>query len=67
MQTEKGEHNLECKNLQHGQHLCYIVAQGFHLQDEAAFKALIDSPQFKCRHCGRVAKSQDNLCEPIEL
>ena len=51
----------------HTQHLCYIVSQGFHLSDEAEYQALAKEPQFKCKQCGRVAKSENNLCKPVKL
>jgi len=67
MDQIKGKHNTSCNSLHHKQHICYIVAQGFHLEDEGFFKALTEEPKFKCRNCGHVAKSQDNLCEPTKL
>ena len=56
-----------CKGRSHGQHLCYIVSQGFHLSDPEEYQALVKEPKFKCRHCGRVAKSKKNLCKPTKL
>jgi len=67
MAEEAVKHNLECKSESHGQHLCYIISQGFHLSDEQEYQTLIKDPQFKCQHCGRMAKSEDNLCEPVSL
>ena len=60
-------HNLECESDLHTKHLCYIVAQGLHLSDEHHYQALIQEPKFKCRHCGRVAGSEKNLCQPLKL
>ncbi len=65
--AEEKTGNPECKSESHNKHLCYIVSQGFHLSDAEEYKALIQNAKFKCRHCGRAAKSADNLCEPIEL
>jgi hypothetical protein len=56
-----------CESPSHGQHLCYIVSQGFHLSDPEEYQSLVKEPEFKCRHCGRVAKSEKNLCKPAKL
>jgi len=61
------EQNAECRSPLHKQHLCYIVSQGFHLSDEQEYKGLVENPEFKCQHCGRVAKSDKNLCKPVSL
>jgi hypothetical protein len=58
---------IECHSDAHTKHLCYIVSQGFHLSDEAEYKMMVKEPQFKCKQCGRVAKSDNNLCKPINL
>jgi len=60
-------HNTECKSDSHTRHLCYIVSQGFHLSEADEYQALVDEPKFKCEHCGRVAKSGENLCRPVKL
>ena len=67
MGEENVKHNPKCKSSNFKEHLCYIVSQGFHLNEEQKYKALIEGPQFKCEHCGRVAKSENNLCEPVKL
>ena len=41
MAQEPVEHNPQCQSEEHGQHLCYIVAQGFHLSDEEEYKSLV--------------------------
>ena len=61
------EHNAECGSERHKEHLCYFVSQGFHLSDEEEYKWLVESPQFKCRHCGRAAKCAESLCKPVDL
>ncbi len=49
------------------EHLCYILSQGLNLMDEAAYRALIENPHFRCDHCGRTARSPRNLCVPTNL
>jgi hypothetical protein len=48
-------------------HLCYMAAQGFNLEDPLEYNALADDPHYRCDHCGRHANSQDNLCKPEPL
>lgn len=67
MADEYTQHNAECKSEHHDEHLCYIISQGFHLSDPQEFNELVNEPRFKCQHCGRVAKSDKNLCKPTEL
>ena len=67
MAEETIKHDLECKSELHSQHLCYFISQGFNLTDEEKYKAMVSDPEFKCQHCGRVAKSDKNLCEPVSL
>ncbi|MFC1794274.1 hypothetical protein ACFL3Q_11875 [Planctomycetota bacterium] len=50
-----------------GEHLCYIMSQGFHLTDEQSYMKLITDPKFCCGHCSRQAASDRNLCVPMEL
>lgn len=61
------EHNPNCKSDLHSQHLCYIISQGFHLTEAGEYKAITQSPKFKCRHCGRTAGDKKNLCEPVSI
>jgi len=67
MAEEKITHNPECKSESHSKHLCYIISQGFHLSNAEEYKALVKDAEFECRHCGRLAKSADNLCVPVKL
>ncbi len=65
--AENMTHNSECQGDSHTHHLCYMVSQGFHLEDEHLFQELTKSPQFKCEHCRQVAESEKNLCKPTRL
>jgi hypothetical protein len=67
MVEEKRKHNPNCKSDSFTDHLCYIVSQGIHVSEPEKFEALIANPEFKCQHCGRVAKSERNLCEPVKM
>jgi hypothetical protein len=67
MAEEKIQQNPNCKSESHNKHLCYIVSQGFHLSDAKEYETIVRDPKFKCRHCGRVAHSANNLCEPVGL
>jgi hypothetical protein len=60
-------HNSECKSPIHNNHLCFIVAQELHLKNKEEYKSMVKDPHFTCTHCGRVANSDKNLCEPVEL
>lgn len=61
------QHNTECKSESHDKHLCYIVSQGLHLSEPEEYKKLVNDAEFKCRTCGRLAKSADNLCVPEKM
>jgi hypothetical protein len=67
MAGKKIPQNLDCKSESHDKHMCYIISQGFHLSDPDEYDALVKDAEFKCRHCGRRAKSEHNLCEPFRL
>lgn len=67
MAKESAVHNPNCKSELHEMHLCYIISQGFHLSDPLEYKALVENPQFKCQHCGRVANKAESLCKPAAL
>jgi len=56
-----------CLTQLHDQHLCYLMSQGFHLSDEQEYKALTNSPKFRCGHCGRKANGGQNVCVPVDL
>lgn len=56
-----------CDTESHTEHLCYLLSQGFHLEDAEAYQSLVQNPRFRCSHCGRAAASQKNLCRPVPL
>jgi len=41
-------------------------AQGFHLENQTGYMALIIAPKFRRGHCGRQAASDGSLCVPME-
>ncbi len=47
----------------HGGHLCLLMSEG--KLDKV--KELVSYPKFICFNCGRVANSEDNLCNPMPL
>jgi hypothetical protein len=56
---------LRCLTLeQWREHLCYIRAQGFHLEDARTYRVLVQNPRFQCGHCARRAHCTRNLCVP---
>lgn len=67
MLTKIMNQNKECKSEDHDKHLCYLTSQGFHISDADEYKALISKPKFYCKHCGRHANSDANLCLPESL
>lgn len=56
-----------CAGELHTGHLCYLLSQGFHLEDAEAYTVLVQNPRFRCGHCGRTAAGQMNLCLPVPL
>lgn len=67
MTEENIQHNPDCKSDLFTEHLCYIVSQGIHINEPEKFEDMVANPEFKCQHCGRVAKSERNLCEPVKI
>ena len=66
-QTETLQHNQDCANDKHNEHLCFLQYEGYHFGHRAEYKALVQDAQFICRNCGRTAKLQANLCDPVAL
>ena len=67
MDGKASQRETDCNSELHGEHLCYIISQGFNLTDEQGYQALVEQPAFRCGHCGRTAKSGGNLCVPDGL
>ena len=61
------ERKLKKKHKGHDQHLCYMIALGLNVTDEQEYQNLVAESHFRCGHCGRTAKSEDNLCVPTRL
>jgi hypothetical protein len=51
-----------CKG-DHTGHLCVLVSKGRFDQ----IRELVLNPRFICFNCGRVADSEQNLCNPMPL
>ena len=66
--TEEGmSHNKSCTSDVHDEHLCFLMCEGLHYKDKEAYKAIVQDAQYRCQNCGRTAKSEKNLCEPVAL
>ena len=67
MTEEKIQSNADCENSGHEKHLCYLMFEGFHLQNPEQYKSIVQNAEFRCQNCGRTAASEENLCSPIKL
>ena len=67
MAEEKKPQNLECTEEKHKDHLCFLMAEGWHLANPQQYKAIVTDAQYRCRFCDRTANNPDNLCQPIKL
>lgn len=67
MTEEKIQHNTNCEDAGHEEHLCHLMYQGLHLNKPEQYKAIVQNAQFRCQNCGRTAASDKNLCSPIKL
>jgi hypothetical protein len=67
MSSEQSPHNPSCKSDQHTQHLCYFVSYGYHVDNPADYKDLVEEPRYLCRICGRTAHLETSLCAPQKL
>ena len=67
MAVEIKQSKIHCCTGNHNDHLCYLISQGFNISDDQEFRALIEDARYRCDHCGRHAKSGENLCVPVPL
>ena len=67
MCTNHTHGNKECKSDEHIKHLCFLLSQGEDEKNPEAFQKLVGEPRFQCHTCGRTARSEENVCMPIEL
>lgn len=51
----------------HDKHLCYLNNLGFQISNPEEYKDLVQNGKFMCKNCGRVAKDEKNLCNPVVL
>jgi hypothetical protein len=51
----------------HDEHLCYLVNMGYLDNSFEDYKELVKNPKFICKHCGRGADSEENLCKPQKI
>jgi len=67
MDAAKMKTEERCDIDSHTEHLCYLLSQGFHLDDAEAYQSLVQNPRFRCSHCGLAAADWKNLCCPVPL
>ena len=67
MADQKMTNNSDCTNQQHDTHLCFLMYEGYHLQNREEYKELVQDAQFRCQQCGRTAKNAGSLCMPEPL
>ena len=67
MSENQIEQNAGCKSEGHNKHLCHLMYEGFHFKHPEEYKEIVQDAQFRCQNCGRTAKCDENLCEPIAL
>lgn len=56
---------LSSPHINHQHHLCAMVEHGDASLEQ--MKDLIRDANFICTFCGRVARSQNNLCDPASI
>ena len=67
MSSRKNAPSSRCNRDCHSKHLCILTDQYFHTNAPEEYRAMVMDPKFKCQFCGRSAKSDKNVCYPIEL
>ena len=59
--------NETCLGDVYNEHLCFLICDGFYETDKDAFRAMVQDAQYRCTICGRTARSEKNLCDPVAL
>ena len=67
MAEQKILDNENCTNNLHNEHLCFLMCEGFHYKNKEVYKQMVQDANYRCQNCGRTAKSENNVCEPIAL
>ena len=67
MAEKNREHNLECTEKKHKEHLCFLMSEGWHLTHPKGYKEIVKGAEYRCRYCDRTAKNKYNFCEPVKL
>ena len=67
MAEEKMTNNKSYTSEAYNEHLCFLICDGFYETDKDAFKAMVQDAQYRCQICGRTAKHEKNLCDPVAL
>ncbi|MHC4672385.1 MAG: hypothetical protein ACYTF1_01800 [Planctomycetota bacterium] len=67
MAEKQLDHNTECQSSSHGQHLCFLMHDGFHYGNREEYKAMVRDANYRCQNCARTAKDDKYLCAPVEL
>lgn len=60
-------HNDSCGDVEHGKHLCFLMYEGYHLNNREGYKELVRDAEFRCQQLGRTAGSGNGLCDPVQL
>jgi hypothetical protein len=59
------EVSKEVPHIGHKKHLCNLTESGDCTLEE--IKTLVKGAKFICKVCGRAAKAEETLCEPVPL
>jgi hypothetical protein len=54
-------------HVMHDEHLCYLVNMGYLESSLKDYKKLVKDAKFVCKNCGRVADSEEYLCQPAKI
>jgi hypothetical protein len=62
MSEDHTNNNPGCSSPTHNKHLCFLTERYFHVNNPEEYRNLVQNPKFKCKICGRVANTDQNLC-----